>query len=226
MRRKQRIRAGQLAPSAESPARTLPPQFPCSPPLATCWVGWNRNQGGSSLFRHLEAKTRLPKNSGDRGTGGWAVGEGARAGIAQSTYRRHVSCPPPAGPGNWGLSLCPAGAHTVVSPGLAGRPQAGRHQEDTTFWPKGYISFLKMPSSTPGVLKPKRKGCPAQGSSLEAPSAPPSLCVRVCASVCAWGGRRWPGMRVQQSAGPVSVHGRGEGRSTLPTPSVSVGVRA
>lgn len=38
-RRKQRMRAGQLALSAGSPVHSLRPQLPCPPALTTCWGG-------------------------------------------------------------------------------------------------------------------------------------------------------------------------------------------
>lgn len=78
-RRKQRMRAGQLALSAGSPVHSLRPQLPCPPALTTCWGGPDFK---AVVLRvdNLETKVRLPKDGGQEGgrEDGW-WGSGARA---------------------------------------------------------------------------------------------------------------------------------------------------
>ena len=136
------------------------------------------------------------------------MGEGAGAEYRSEHVPTYVTLPPPVGPGNWGLNLCPqqwGGTHGGLSLAHMGR-------KVTIFWPKGNINVLKGPCSALEVSYTAHGGKDALlgwgGGSLEAALAPGFVCecVQVCVRVAGLGG---PGMRVQQSAGPVSVHCRG-----------------
>lgn len=71
------------------------------------------------------------------------MGEGAGAEYRSEHVPTYVTLPPPVGPGNWGLNLCPqqwGGTHGGLSLAHMGR-------KGTIFWPKGNINFLKGPCS-------------------------------------------------------------------------------
>ena len=189
VRRKQRMRAGQLALSAGSPVHSLRPQLPCPPALTTCWGG----PDFKAVVLHvdnLEKRFDFLRTVDGR-TGGRAVGVRARAGHCSERAPTSRAEPVP----SWGAPADLSWAH--------GEATGGKTPGGCNVLAKEFPQFSTDAQQRPGACprSPAGRDALLRGPAWGAP--PAARCVRVC-RVCVCGAQAAPA-RVQQSAGPLSA---------------------